>query len=298
MVKRTSKPPEFVMWNSISGKARGWQRQWFGDELDPTTVFNIRGLGIREPMFNANVHRPIGTGDWLMMYFHQPARLDPKVQLPSVKAKTLILWPPGAEQFYSWGRSSDVEPHSWIHVEGTWIVQQVKENRLPIAKPIEVTSETLITTPLRNLMDEMNETAPDPVILQNTFQNWIRRIARHIRTQGSEHRIPKPLLNVRNYLDEHFTETTPLDKLAEIARISRSHLCHQFREHFETTISSYIIRRRMSVAQRLLFDLDLKPGEIAKEVGYSDIYQFSKQFKKSFGVSPTNYRRRLSGGSR
>lgn len=84
---------------------------------------------------------------------------------------------------------------------------------------------------------------------------------------------------------------TPLDDLARNACMSRSHLCHQFREHFGTSISSYVVRKRMSIAQRLLFDVNIRPGEIAEEVGYPDIYQFSKQFKKSFGVSPTQYRK-------
>ncbi len=73
--------------------------------------------------------------------------------------------------------------------------------------------------------------------------------------------------------------------------MSRSHLCHQFRKHFESTISEYVIRKRMAAAQRMLFEIDVRPGEIAEAIGYSDIYQFSKQFKKTFGVSPTAYRK-------
>lgn len=294
MAAGTTNPPKFVMWKSLSlGEEPGWQRRWFGNELDARAVFNVRGVGIREPMFNANVHRPVGTGDWLIMFFHQPARLDCKEMRPSVGANTLILWPPRAEQFYSWGAAADVEPHSWMHVEGTWVDQQVTENRLPTSEPVVIDQESLIIGPLQDLMEEMVEhESPDPVILQNVFQNWARGVARNLRSGDFKLRIPESLLRVRRYLDEHFTETTRLDELTRIACMSRSHLCHQFREYFGTTISSYAIRRRMSIAQRLLYDINLRPGEIAKEVGYPDIYQFSKQFKKTFGVSPTQYRRR------
>ncbi|PHS03128.1 MAG: hypothetical protein COA78_19120 [Blastopirellula sp.] len=292
MPEQIEAPPKFVMWKSVPlVEDLGWQRQWFGNELDPTAVFNVRGVGIREPMFNENVHRPIGTGDWLIMYFHQAARLERNNSAGSSQPNSLVLWPPGAEQFYSWANAADVEPHSWMHVEGTCVAQQVEENRLPTAIPITVENESLMICPLQNMMDEMtrNET-PDLIILQNLFQNWARSIARHLQTQETQ-RIPPSLLKVRLYLDEHFTETTPLDDLARIACMSRSHLCHRFREHFGTTISSYVIRRRMSIAQRMLFDINLRPGEIAKEIGYPDIYQFSKQFKKTFGVSPTQYRK-------
>jgi len=296
MPKAVPTPPKFVMWKSIPiGDDLGWQRRWFGNELDPAAVFNVRGLGIREPMFNADVHRPIGTGDWLIMYFDDAARLDRNDVEPSVGPHTLILWPPSAEQFYSWGQAANIEPHSWMHVEGRWVKQQVDENRLPTAIPITIENETLITNPLQSLMDEMtqHETA-DRIILQNIFQNWARCVARHLQTRDPQHRMPPSLLRVREYLDEHFTHATPLDDLAKIARMSRSHLCHQFREHFGTTVSSYVVRKRMSIAQRLLFDLTMRPGEIAKEVGYPDIYQFSKQFKKTFGVSPSDYRKQHS----
>ena len=87
---------------------------------------------------------------------------------------------------------------------------------------------------------------------------------------------------------------TPLDDLAKIASMSRSHLSHLFCKVFGTTISRYVIRKRKSVTERLLYDLSIRPGEIEKEVVYPDIYQFSKQFKKAFGVSPTEYRKRIT----
>lgn len=285
-------PPKFVMWKSMPlGQTPGWLRQWYGNELDPHAVFTVRGVGICEPMFNANVHRPIGTGDWLIMFFHKAARLERFNLKPTATPNTLILWPPGVEQFYSWGQSADIEPHSWMHLEGSWVGEQVEDNRIPTAIPILLETETLITNTLQFLMNEMNQHERiDRIILQNLFQNWARSLARYLQTRDPQHSIPESLLKIRAYLDDHFTEATPLNELTRIARMSRSHLCHQFRNHFGTTISSYVVRKRMSIAQRLLYDLHIRPGEIAKIVGYPDIYQFSKQFKKTFGVSPTQYR--------
>ena len=70
--------------------------------------------------------------------------------------------------------------------------------------------------------------------------------------------------------------------------MSRSHLCHQFREHFGTTISNYVVRRRMSITRRRLIDINPRPGEITKEVGYPYIYQFSKQFKRRSASAEPN----------
>jgi AraC-like DNA-binding protein len=291
--KRQVQPPQFVMWKSIPGYQQlGWERHWFGNELNPAAIFNVRGLGLREPMFNANVHRPAGTGDWLIMFFHKPARLRREPSSSRSPAKTLILWPPGAEQFYSWGRSANVEPHSWIHVEGTWVNQQVEENRLATNTPMTLDEETIVQDLIHGLIKEMTRNEqPDPVILQNLFQNWARSVSRALSARDPQRSIPHDLLLVRNWLNDHFTERPDLDALARIANMSRSYLCHQFRRHFNTTISGYMIRKRMSTAQRLLYDPGMRPCDIAETVGYPDVFQFSKQFKKTFGVSPTTYRK-------
>ena len=285
-------PPAFVMWNAIpTGADVDWQRQWFGHELDPQAVFNVRGIGIREPLFNADVHRPMGTGDWLIMLFHAPARLKPNHADPSIPGNTLILWPPGAPQFYSWGESPAIEPHSWMHVEGAWVQQEVSANMLPVNQPVQVSNSGIMDDTLTLLLKEMQQgTSADSVILQNLFQIWARSVGRELNTSDTVARVSPALLRVQNHLDEHYNQPYTLDELATLAGMSRSHLCHQFRDAFDSTIGQYVIRKRMSVAQRMLYDVNLRISEIAETVGYSDIYQFSKQFKKSFGVSPTKYR--------
>lgn len=290
-------PPAFVMWNPVQqGSDLGWKRQWFGHELEPNAVFNVRGIGIREPMFNSDVERPMGTGDWLIMLFHFPARLNPRRRDPSTTPNTLMLWPPGRPQFYSWGKSPSLEPHSWMHVEGSWVHQEVVANHLPVETPMPLNRPEIMDDYLERLFREMQEgNQADNIILQNIFENWARAIRRDIQGDGGNHHIPASVLRVQQLLDQEFNQPHALDDLAKVAGLSRSYLCHQFRDAFGTTIRNYVLRKRMSVAQRMMYDLNLRIGEIADAVGYSDIYQFSRQFKKSFGVSPTQFRQQGKG---
>jgi AraC-like DNA-binding protein len=287
-------PPGFTMWGELPGDAkRDWKRQWFGHELTPEAAFNVRGIGIGEPLFNPNVHRPHGTGDWLIMLFQEAPRLDRFNPKPSHPAMTLILWPPGAEQFYSWGKTPDTERHSWMHVEGSWVTQQVESQKLPVGKPFSLPDDSVMVESLTTMFEEMQlGINSDPVMLKNHFENWARGIRRQIHPSASARSIPQGLLRVRRQLDADFRRIPPLDELAQLAAMSRSHLCHRFRECFGSSISEYVIRKRMAVAQRMLYEVDARPGEIAEAVGYPDIFQFSKQFKKSFGLSPSEYRKR------
>lgn len=291
MTDRNS-PPDYLRWNtSLECEQGKVTRKWFGDELQPQSLLTIRGIGIFEPMINADVDRPYGTGDWLIMLFHSPARLKENQKSASVPANTLMIWPAGSKQFFSWATKPGVELHSWMHVEGTWVTLQIDNNLLPLNTPLTLTDSSVMTAHLQSLMDEMVDPAKqDPIILQNLFQNWARSIARQLDTNNPILKVPSVFLAVKHHLDENFNKPIVLDELAAIAGTSRSHLCHQFRAFFETSISHYVIRKRMAIAQRLLFNAELRLGNIATEVGYSDIYQFSKQFKKTFGVSPSKYR--------
>lgn len=287
-------PPRFVMWNDLPDRgSRDWEREWFGLELNSEAAFNIRGIGIREPLFNPNVDRPLGTGDWLIMLFHHAPRLVQRNPRPSDPSLTLIIWPPGAPQFYSWGEHAEKETHSWMHVEGTWVSQQIEALNLPTRTPIKLPDARVMDNALTEMLVEMRRGKnTDSVILQNLFENWGRGIRRQIQPEAAANPIPHALVRVRRRLDAEFQSIPSLDELARLAAMSRSHLCHQFREHYHSSISEYVIRKRMAAAQRLLFEVQLRPGEIAEAVGYPDIFQFSKQFKKSFGVSPSEYRRR------
>ena len=91
------------------------------------------------------------------------------------------------------------------------------------------------------------------------------------------------------YVDLHLADPTlTVSRLAEICCISTVYFDRLFkRELFETPIS-YIIRRRMETARDMLAE-HRSVGETASAVGYSDIYQFSRAFKKFYGVSPKKY---------
>lgn len=286
-------PPGFAMWGELPEDLnRDWRRQWFGHELTPEASFKVRGIGIGEPLFNTNVYRPHGTGDWLIMLFHEAARFDQFNPRASHGAMTLMLWPPGAGQFYSWGGKPYSERHSWMHVEGSWVTQQVESQKLPVGQPFSIPDESVMVASLTAMFEEMQLGASsDLVMLKNHFENWARGIRRQLHPWASAQSIPQRLLGVRRRLDADFRHIPPLDELAQVAAMSRSHLCHRFRECFGSSISEYVIRKRMAAAQRMLYEVDLRPGEIAEAVGYPDIFQFSKQFKKSFGLSPSEYRK-------
>lgn len=83
-----------------------------------------------------------------------------------------------------------------------------------------------------------------------------------------------------------------LDDLADAAHISKVYLGKRFVGRYGQSPMRYLREVRMKHAADYL--REKRPvGEVAQLVGYADIYQFSRAFKKSFGISPSAYLHRL-----
>jgi AraC family transcriptional regulator len=94
-----------------------------------------------------------------------------------------------------------------------------------------------------------------------------------------------------DHINEHLGEPVTLGELANLAKISQSHLCQAFRQSTGSTPHQYHIARRIDRARLLLAETDLPIADIALIVGYGDQSQFGVAFRKSVGVSPLTYRR-------
>ena len=72
-----------------------------------------------------------------------------------------------------------------------------------------------------------------------------------------------------------------------------------FRRRFRAVTGAppheYVLQARVAEARRLLGETDLPIKSIAQQLGYKDVYFFSRQFKRFAGVPPALYRRSRQG---
>lgn len=79
----------------------------------------VSGVGVQEELPPCVVDRPGGTGDRLLMLFHQPVRLKIGREESLTTGPVLRLWREKAGHFY--GNPSSRWNHSWIHFHGSEI---------------------------------------------------------------------------------------------------------------------------------------------------------------------------------
>jgi AraC-like DNA-binding protein len=93
------------------------------------------------------------------------------------------------------------------------------------------------------------------------------------------------------YTQTHLTDgVTPSDLAAEV-ELTSDYFARQFRASFGCSPRTWLARERIRAASRLLSNSNLRVFQIATQLGYADVPQFSRQFKKMTGANPEDFRR-------
>lgn len=117
------------------------------------------------------------------------------------------------------------------------------------------------------------------------FKDAIRELEKSKQSRNS-HLVAQALKFIDVYQDSSVT----LVSVAERLQIHPSYLSRIFKQETGESFSEHLIKNKMNSAKHLLKTTNKKVYEIANSIGYKDVTHFTKLFKKSFGVSPTEYR--------
>lgn len=208
----------------------------------------------REPMFTAHVH----LVPWLQPGAPWEANVPHEVDEPlyNSTARTDVPWP---------GYDDVVRLHT--------------EAESSLGRLINYTTRWFRDSP--RLEDEGRT-------LGLLFVRELQRLAER-PPESIDHR-PEELKRLLVHIDRCFHESPTVEKLAEILGRSRSHVLKLFQKHLNTSAKAYIISRQMREARELLLSTTLAISEVGRASGIPDPYHFSKLFRRTVGLSPTEYR--------
>ena len=100
----------------------------------------------------------------------------------------------------------------------------------------------------------------------------------------------KQVTNVIRYMSRHLEENLKLEDIAEEFELSKSYLNAIFQKYTQHPPMDFFLNLKMKRACRLLRATDSYVYEVARQLGYSDQYYFSRIFKKVVGMSPKEYK--------
>jgi AraC-like DNA-binding protein len=102
--------------------------------------------------------------------------------------------------------------------------------------------------------------------------------------------LSKTPLIIKKFVDENFHRNLKIEEISKILGINETKIRKEFKIHYQKTIMDYISELRMLKAKKLIINKDLMIKEIAIDCGYEYVQNFTRAFKKKFGVSPEKLR--------
>ena len=116
--------------------------------------------------------------------------------------------------------------------------------------------------------------------------------ANEIRDQNSGNKNRSILKTAVDFIDSHYMdEEISLNTVANVANVSSNHFSALFSQNMGQTFIEYLTTLRMNKAKELLRCTGMRSSEIAGEIGYKDAHYFSYLFKKTQGMTPSDYRK-------
>ena len=95
---------------------------------------------------------------------------------------------------------------------------------------------------------------------------------------------------IRDYIDSSYLQPITLDSLGKQFHINKFTLTRNFRQLYGKSAIQYYRSLRADYAKKLLTTTNRSVSSIGEELGFSDIYSFSRFFHSFTGMSPTAYR--------
>ncbi|WP_069998291.1 response regulator [Cellulosilyticum sp. I15G10I2] len=101
------------------------------------------------------------------------------------------------------------------------------------------------------------------------------------------------VITIQKYIDKHYANPElTLTEIAEKVGISQTYLTRLLKQELGVPFIDYLTQIRMKKALILMQDPNIKVYEVAEKTGYSSQHYFSNVFKKTFHLSPLDYKRR------
>ncbi|CAI4151428.1 hypothetical protein ALT717_140028 [Alteromonas macleodii] len=171
------------------------------------------------------------------------------------------------------------------------------------AKAIVVNGEGVITAGGRmawiDLVFEIISTLSSPTIALNLSKEMV--VDTGYREQGFYHQFsPKKdhgdalVVKAQNYLANHYSQPISLSDLASHTFVSQRTLQRRFTQALGMSVIDYLQKLRLHHACQQIEVSTRSIADIAFNVGYQNVNAFRKIFRKEYGLSPVEYRKRFA----
>ncbi len=125
-----------------------------------------------------------------------------------------------------------------------------------------------------------------PLMAASTFLNILSLIVMTLKAEKTAYGDARVKM-VADYVLSHINSAVLTKELVDLVKLHPVYLNSLVRKHTGNTLRSFVNRIKINVAEDMIVHEKVSVQEAAARCGYSDIYYFSKIFKKMKGYPPS-----------
>lgn len=188
--------------------------------------------------------------------------------------------------------------NDWMHIEGDDFIELVKKYELPIGTLFKVGGHHTLSHCIQKIKAEQ-ATCSDgyremcDVYIREAIIKLHRKHQNELSNSSDE-----KIKNMRVRLIDEIQKEWTLKSMAEACGYSPSHFSFLYSKIFNISPIADLINIRIESSKSMLTYSSMSISEICYAVGFSNIYYYSKCFKKNTGMSPTQYRHKFEKPSK
>lgn len=164
-----------------------------------------------------------------------------------------------------------------FHIKNTQELASTIDRLVYVSKENHVAKDLFANFALQELLLRLMQTQARVLIFDNYMQ--------YINTNRFAH--------VVKYIRENLSENLTIEKLSDMACMSKAHFFRSFKREFGLSPVEFIIQERVKIAKKLLTDPTTSVTDASYRVGFQNVNYFCTIFKKYEGTTPTNFKKNL-----
>ncbi len=115
-------------------------------------------------------------------------------------------------------------------------------------------------------------------------------------TQESHFKSSDHFRKINEYIMNNFHQDISLTEIASVANMAVTTFCNFFKSHYRLTFVEYLNKVKIGHACKLLSMGEMNIVEVAYSSGYNNVANFNKQFRNVKQMTPSEYKKIVSGG--
>lgn len=239
------------------------------------------------------VNRPNGSGDYMLLVVKTNAFFVINKKTQYTTPDSVIIFKKGTPQIY--GSSGGEFINDWIHFEmSDEEALQIENSTVSFDTIISVNNTAEISGLIKSMFKEkysQNIRKEDSLTLY--FELILLKIYESIKTPEfkKENRYCNELYSLRNEIYQKPGYDWSIDEICRKMALSRSYVQHMYKAFFSNSIVADITNSRIEFAKYLLSSTELTVADISQQCGYNNDVHFMRIFKKTVGITPTQFKK-------